>query len=629
MKANVIIMSIHKLFFNFCYLFTLLINDALAAPQQIIVESTKINEDEIEPSRSTTILSAKHLSKPGLQTVADALRTIPGVEVIRQGTVGQTTSVFIRGARSEDTLVLIDGIVVNDAISPANGFDFSNLSLTNVSQIEVYKGPQSVEFGAGSLGGVINIITKEGSGAPTLNYKLETSSYATNSATVGSSGSYKNIDYAIGASSLKTDGYSSAAKKYGNYEKDGAHISSFSAKTSYNATPLSKLSFVARYTNAQADIDNKGGSGGDDPNNTTKTKHITAGLSGYRRFLNQQLKSSFGFYYAKTDRNGQNQADSLNATQTSDSFSSENKIFLLNEEFLLGELHTLRGGVSLREESGNSLSDFNGTPTVFAKKNQSVYGANLTYLYESPTWFFDIGTRSDYSSTIGSIQSYRASAGRFFIETETKFYLTYGTGYKLPSLYQLYSVFGDSHIKKEISDTFDFTIEQSFNKHIHSNISIFKNNYKDLIDFDTVSSKYFNISKAKSRGIELQITAQITQPLSLIGNYIYLDTEDSLGKPLLRRPTQSFGVSAELKRNSIKSFIAYRFRGERKDIDPSIFERMENHSYDLVNIGGEYALNRHIHIFSKIENLFNKQYEEVKGYGTAGLSYFFGINGVL
>src|SRR5690606_23692837 len=143
-----------------------------AYARKIIIEASRI-----EPSRSTTIITSSEIEKSGANTVADLLRDIPGVELLRQGPMGQTASVFIRGARAESTLVLIDGMPVNDIMSPGAAFDFSVLSADSVSRIEVYRGPQSVRFGAGALGGVINILTKEGSPGVHTQTSLEAGSY--------------------------------------------------------------------------------------------------------------------------------------------------------------------------------------------------------------------------------------------------------------------------------------------------------------------------------------------------------------------------------------------------------------------------------------------------------------------
>ncbi len=618
---------VYRILFQF-FLATLVQPANHVFAQEIIVEASSIDERKIEPSRSTSIVTENEIRAKNPDTVADLLRDIPGVEVVRQGGVGQTTSVFIRGARSEDTLILIDGVEANDAMSPAGGFDFSGLPPDHIARIEVYRGPQSVRFGAGALGGVINIVTKEGAGNPLTTYSLEGGSHQSSRVSLENSGGTGRIGYSIGVNRFATKGFSAASAKDGNSEADGAEVQSTAAKVSWLSNQASGVEGTIRYMNAKVDIDRYGGTGGDDPNNSAHTKQLVTGVSGSHRFFDDRLKSTLGLYYSEVDRTGRNIPDAADTTDSSDHFLSENKKIQTDHELTLGEYHTFRAGIQWRTESGLSDSSFNGTNTSIGRQGQSVLGESLTYLFESKTWFFDVGARSDLSSKVGSISSYRTSFGRQFPNRGTKAFVSYGTGFKLPSLYQLHSLYGDKDLHQEESSAIEGTLEQSFSESVFGSVTFFENNFHDLIDYNMSTNKYFNISKAKSKGFEARSTIQVTQSLKLDASYAYIDTEDkSTGLSLLRRPRNAWTLSTRYETSRYEIHMQYRFKGPRADVDPTTFQRIRNGHYDILNIGGSYRVSKLIRVTGRAENIFNKEYEEVAGYGTPRISFYVGISG--
>jgi len=614
----------------FLNVFVLFIAGARAWSQEIIVESTSINEEKIEPSRSSTVITSEDLKLQKVTNVADALNNVPGVTIVKQGGVGQTTSVFIRGARSEDTLVLIDGMDANDAMSPGCGFDFSSMSSENIERIEIYRGPQSVRFGSGALGGVINIITKEGTKDPSVSYLAEAGTYKTNRQVLATYGKKSDLGYSFSVDRYSTSGFSAASEKYGASESDGAEVQSVSGKLGLSLSKTAKIQAALRYTNADIDIDTFGGPGGDDPNNKNKSEQLITGVSGSERFFEDRLKSTLGVYFAKIDRKGRNEPDAANPTDSTDKFVSENRKIQSENELSLGEYSTIRVGLQYRDESGYADTISSGTPLNIDRKSQSIYGGSLTYLFESDTWFFDVGARSDQSSAVNSISSFRTSIGRKFLTTGTKTYLSYGTGYKLPSLYQLHSIYGNQNLKHEDSNTFEITAEQKFAKNSVLTLTAFSNHYQNYIDWDPSPSpgRYYNISKAKSTGFEIQVSSSVTQALTLSGSYSYLETkDDATGFKLLRRPQNSWTAFANYKISDFEIFGQYLNRGEREDLDPALFTRINDPSYDLLSFGGTYEAKAYLKVFARIENAFDKKYEEVAGYGTSGRGFYAGISG--
>ncbi len=597
---------------------------------EIVVQAPRLLDESIEASRSVTIITEQEIRSKNPATVADLLRDLPGVEVVRQGPIGQTVSVFIRGARSEDTLVLIDGVIGNDSMSPSRGFDFSSLSPHNIERIEVYRGPQSVRFGAGALGGVINIITKEGRGTPKGMYFFEGGTYDTAKAALAFQGGSGAIGYSVSADGTQTRGFPAAAAQEGNTIPNGATIGTTSGKLTWQPDKLSKIDAVAHYSQAQVDLDRHGGARGDDPNDTSKATQFLSTLEGRSRFFDERLSSTLGVYYSEVNRSGINLPDSISSDFTTDTFLSENQRIASVHEFNLTDNHLVRLNLEWNRETGASASSFNGLATNVSRQEQSILGEAITYLYESPTWFGDVGARLDEQSKIGNIPSWRGSLGRTLPAIDTRLSLTYGTGFKVPSLYQLYSIYGDQSLQIESSSTFEATIEQKLPLLLTASLGYFQNSYRNMIDYDLTTNKYLNISSANCSGIETQLSFQLSPEWSLVGNYTYLNSVDgNTGLPLVRRPTNSANLTARYHRLLAEAFSQIQIKGQRPDVDPITFVNVTDPPYILFNLGASYIFSPLAKVSARIENLFNHQYEEAAGYGSPGFSYYVGVSGEL
>lgn len=606
-------------------LFYLLVCGTLACPEasarKIVIEASRI-----EPSRSTTIITSEEIKDSGATTVADLLRDIPGVEVARQGPVGQNTNAFIRGARSESTLVLIDGAEVNDIMSPGAGYDFSTLSADNVDRIEVYRGPQSIRFGAGALGGVINIVTREGNPGLQTHTSVEAGSYNTLKTNLGISGGSDKLRTTLSYENLDSDGFSVAGGSP-NGDQDGANIQTFNSKTIWTPHEKSKVTAFVRHSEARLDLDAFGGPFGDDPNFTGINAQWVAGVSGRRTMYQDQWISELGIYFSELDRKTRNLPDPNNPTDYSDHFKGRQRKIKWDNEVILKENHTLLVQIDGRDERGYSTSTFPSLPPSLGEKVETVTGESATYLYEGDRWFGDIGVRADQSTKVSNITSTRLSAGRFIQNRTGKLSVSYGTGFKLPSLYQLYSTYGDENLKAEQSSTYEVSIEKTLSHRFQVVVTYFETKFRELIDFSPHTNSYFNLSRATSKGTESQLLWQLSPDWTSVLWFTYLDAkDDSTGAQLLRRPYHSGGAEVWYKRSKWDGYFRYYFRGERPDLDPVTFNLSSNKTYDLAHFAAGYAVSDNVKLRLKLENIFDKTYQEVLGYSTPRRSIFLSLH---
>jgi len=602
----------------------------------IVVSATKLETPSREVGSSLSVITREQLQRRQTRTVADALKTVQGLHVVETAGPGQTTSVFMRGAKSEHTLVLIDGVEMNDPISPGRAFDFADLTTENIERIEVLRGPQSTLYGSDAMGGVINIITKKGKGKPGGFVSAEAGSFSTFRERAHASGSYKWLDYSLGFSRLDTDGISAAEEGAGNDEEDGYGNTSISAKLGITPTEMFNVDTMVRYTDALVELDNFGGVGGDDPNHESDQEELFLRTEAELSLFDELWEQELGFSLTDYDRDVRNDTDLAHPNSLSQSsFDGRIVQFDWQHNLYLHETNTLTLGLETEEERGESdffsQSSFGTTSTSFAEetaRTNSAYIQDQIRLWDS--FFTTVGARLDDHEDFGSETTYRVAPAYVFKETGTKIKGSYGTGFKAPTLYQLFSQYGNSNLDAEESTGWDAGVEQSlFEEKLTLGATYFSNEFDDLIDFNTGTSSFRNVAEAETDGIELSADYRPIEKLTTGLTYTYTDTEDeSTGEELLRRADNkvTFDIGYDVLENwQVNLQIVYV--GERDDMDFSTWpaSRVELDDYALVNLASSYQVTEHTELFGRIENLFDEDYQEVKGFGTPGIGAYGGV----
>ena len=601
--------------------------------EEIVVTATRIETPSREVGSSVTVITNQQIEERQNTTVLEVLRTVPALDVVRSGGPGGQTSVFIRGAKSEHTLVLIDGIEMNDPITPGRSYDFANLTTDNIERIEIIRGPQSTLYGSDAIGGVINIITKRGKGRPSGFVSAEGGSFNTFREKAGVSGGNKWANYSLGISRWDTDGISAADEKDGNHEKDGYENTSISTKLGITPAENFDADFVLRYINARAHIDNSWGVL-DDPNNTADMEQLFFRTQARLSLFNDLWEQRLGCSLTDLDRDYRNDTDAKHPNDL-DRSSYDGKIlkFDWQHNLYLHETNTLTLGVETEKEKGQSdyySESALGTDTsTFEKENARTTGYYLqdqVKLWDS--WFTTLGVRLDDHSRFGSETTYRIASAYLIRQTGTKLKGTYGTGFKAPSLYQLYSQYGDQNLDPEESTGWDIGVEQSlFDKKLILGATYFSNEFDELIEFESGTSRYINVAEAEARGVEVFASVRPIDDLTFLASYTYTDTEDkATGKDLLRRAKNKFGFDVNYRfigKGNVNLGLVYV--GKRDDNDYSTYTRVELDDYVLVNLAASYDITRNIQIFGRAENLLDEDYEEVKGYGTPEVSAYAGV----
>jgi len=586
---------------------------------EVIVTATKTKGYQVEIGSSTTVITADDLKKKDKRTVLEVLRDVPGVSVMQYGSFGGGTSIYLRGSKPGHTLVMLDGIELNDPMGTDRSFDLAHLLIDNIKRIEIVRGAQSTLYGSDAMGGVINVITKKGEGKPKWEVSFEGGSHNTFKETLGLSGSLDKLSYSLSLLRLDTDGVSKAA---GGEEDDGYENTTFSTRLAYALFEDANLDFVFRRIDAKYDYDD--GSNQDDPNKVGWWDSIMGKIS-FDHAINPFWDHKLSFSYSETERKYRDDPDPVDPTDNNHNwYNGDNKKFEWQHNFYPVDWSKTTAGFEYEEERG--FADGRASWNRFDRKtmdNKGYYLQNQFKLLE--TLFITPGLRVDDNEFFGRETTYKISGSYLIPKIGTRFKANWGTGFKAPSLYQLYSSYGDPNLNPDEGKSYDFGFEQNlFNDRVTFGLTYFHNKFENMVDFDMVSYTYQNVDNAKMKGLELECSFKPIETLTIGANYTYTKTEDEdTGKELARRPKSQAGFNInwafieKANLNLSASYVGSRWNNSANT------EKVK--AYTKVDLYTSYDLTENFQIFGRIENLFDKASQQIHGYAAPGRSFYAGV----
>jgi len=633
---------------GFCFIFAPAQEEsqtkAKAPPLQheITVTANRIESRLDETASSVSVITRKELDKLNKTTVLEALEVMPGLCTIQNGPAGATASVLIRGANSEHTKVLLDGVELNEPLSPSRSCNLAHILIEDVSRIEVIRGPQSTLYGTDALGGVINIITRQEKGAPKFTISSQGGTYRTGAISASVSGGTAKLSYSLGGAFMRSEGFSAASgDNTGNEEKDGYRNSTASAQLGINLRKNLDLAISIRTYKTRSEIDSFGSANFDDPNNVENNQSLII-KTGFRGlWLQNRWESRFDLVYTDHERSYENPVDEWHPWEADNSeYKSISQKLDWQNNFFLSEAHTLTAGLEYQQEQGESAyhseSIWGPFDSVFPMRKAHNTGIYIQDRLQAANKFFaTLGGRLDWHSRAGNAITFRLAPSYWFDQTSTRVKATLGTGFKAPSLYQLFAPnstwgpVGNDKLAAERSIGWDLGIEQNlFNQKVIFGITYFSNSFKNLIDFD-YSQGFINIGKAATNGMEISIALNPDTNLKILSFYTLTKAKDQdTGENLLRRPRHQWSSRIfyrMLDRIDLAFDLIYTSTREDSYYINFASQRVTLNSYLLFNSSFSFDLNPAIKLFLRMNNILNQQYELIKGYQTPGLSVFGGI----
>lgn len=577
-------------------MFLFLLFPFLAHAESVVVTATRTATPTSELPYSVGSVNGEEWARAGADP-AQALSKITGLSFTAAGGPGQTRTLLLRGAKPEHTLVLVDGMVVNDPLSPGRTFDFSRIPVDEIERIEVLKGPQSVLYGSDAMGGVIHIITKKGAYAPRA--RAEVGSYQTGKAQVSYLGFHAGYE--------KSKGYSAADEREGNPERDGWRVWRLGGKKEFALRDDLSLQVQADYEDSLTDTDTNGGRGGD------KAGTYTSG---------QQLLFRTEALYLHAEDLEFSTALSITTNSRDDNTVSPAyyKAHLAKLEQLARfsfAKHQLTLGLEGYQESGLS--------NEISRRRRFQGGAVFVQEKFGQRFHGTAGARLDLHSVHHPAPNARLGLGYWFVPDRWRMKSSVGTGYKAPSLFQTYSRFGSFGLRPERSLGADLGLEFTSEKW-DTELTAYHNRFRDMIDFNSATSSYFNLRAARTYGFEWSLTRKFRY-VTLRNAFTTLRSADrETGLRLYRRPVISNTVGVDFTKEDLYGASAQlRYVGRRDDVHPSLFSRQKLPPFAVINANAFYRLNREYKIFARGENLGNRHYQEISGYGVPEISGYAGV----
>jgi len=567
---------------------------------------------------SVSVITRDEIERRGARNLDEILRIVPGVTVAQRGGLGQQSSLFIRGANSEQTKVLLDGIPINDPASPNGAFNPANFLLDNVERIEVLRGPQSTLYGSDAIGGVISITTTRGTGPARLNITASGGSFGTYRQTAALSGGDESSWYAVSGAWMTADGFSVAAA---GTERDGYENGTLSGRLGTFLTDQLSTDVVWRYTDADADLDGFMADGFGNLDTETfflRTQLLYSQCEG-------RVQHRAGFNYTSYQRDDARSTFQRWFDGDSHKFDYQLSVLTIDQaEFS----HTLIAGAEhLRE---NFSQDVDTAALFFdedsARFNNAVFLENQFQVGED--LFLTAGYRHDHYSRSGHADTYRVTS-RYQLSETTALHGAIGTAFRAPSLGQNTAGFGfNPNLRPEESFGWEYGIEKQLcDQRLTIDATYFRNDTDDLIVFLFTGippsfGSLVNISQATSHGIELTSRLDLGPDTFLTGSYTHNETEDATQTPLLLRPRNSAFVSLtqEFCDDQAAVSLALRYAGVRED-----FGGVRLDQYVVLDATGWYQVAENVRLFARVDNITDKSYQEAAGFRTAGLSAYGGF----
>jgi len=600
----------------------------------VVVTATATPKPIDEVVSTITVVTREEIEARGKETLDEVLREVPGVDVVRTGGPGGRASLLIRGGRDEHVLVLIDGIEVNDPMEFGRSFDAGLLALDDIDRIEVLRGPQSALYGSDAMSGVVQIFTRRGLGPPTGRVQLDYGSFETLRESAEISGAIPKLDFSLSLSSFETQGISSADEDDGNKERDGYRNVSLAGRLGYHPAVDTELGLIFRAFDAVSELDNFGGPGGDDPNYTLTTRRSLVRAFLDHWFYKGRWHPTLSAAYADHQRDLDNDTDPAHPQDREDGqYRGDLWKLAWRNDLYLGGHNLVTIGTEYEEESGKSedesISSFGTFQSKFPEKTAITRSGFFQEDFHLRGFGAVAGARWDSHDRFGEHTSYRAGATYKIEATDTRFRATWGTGFKAPSLFQLYSSYGDPSLDPEKSESWEAGIEQNFlqNK-LGFSLTYFELIFQDLIDYNLATNRYQNISGATSRGWELGAQSHPIEPLRVGLTYTSVEARDEeTGQPLIRRSGDKYSASVEWNPFRVLNLDLLALHvGERDDLDFTSGRRVHLHPYTLVGLAVNWRVRPAWKLSLRGENIFNEDYEEAYGFGAPGQSFYAGIS---
>ncbi len=640
-----------------------------AFTESVVVSASQVDVPLSRVADSVAVVTERELEARQVESVSDALRSIPGMTVVRSGGRGGLTAVFPRGGESDFTLVLVDGMRANDF---GGGFDFSMLPLASVEQVEIVRGPQSALHGSDAIGGVVQIVTRRG-GRPRAGALFEGGGMDTTRVAATTAGSVNRWIWGGAFDRLATDGFTGIAPATGepvtndDYEmQEGSGTFGYQASDSFDAQLNVRVysderGFPGPYGSnpigAFTNVDRTSRGKNDGRQVGFRTTFPWSASDRWRQQANVSYSDFDGSFVSPfgDSTSGLNRwtartvTDVLAWRDTTASFGVEFQNEKADNTFITGasgtmvpvKRRTFGYFGELRAQPSERLSIIGGIRVEHIRRER--LEASFDPFSPRPTFDVDTVVSPNPKVTAGYYLSLPSTTGSW-----TRLRASAGTGIRPPSAFEI--AFTDNPgLKPERSRSIEAGVTQAFaNGAVMLDLTGFYNHFDDLIvavgQSQQDASRYQtdNIANARSSGLETGVSWRLACGLMSRATYTWLSTEilavDGAsneapspfvpGDRLIRRPKNQGSLDVTLTRERFNAFLTVEARGQMIDVEPSFGTfggLFSNPGYGVVHMGGGVRLTSVVEVYGRVMNLFDRQYEEALGFPAIGRTALLGV----
>jgi vitamin B12 transporter len=603
---------------------SLIVTPAFGQQDELIVTATRSPTPAADLPTSVVVINADSARARGQITLDAALAQVPGLQAPRAGPMGQQTSIFSGGFESNHTLVLFDGVRLDDVSTPEGVFDAGQDLLGDVERIEIVQGPLSALYGSGALGGVINVLPRRG-GEGGLNARLETAlgSFDTVTATIGADGTLGAFRYALTAEGYASVGFDTVPERISTHtgEKDGAEITTLTGVFDWAATDALSFDLLLRRREAVIEYD-PGFFGNIDENPFTEiTSDSTLWRIGAEWSPLRTLALRVRGGALETDR------ESTDAGVLGDAYYGERRFADVNGDMRLGAW-TIAGGAMIENESIDAVTF--GSPIV---GEQTQWGGFLGVQGALGPLDLTGAVRHDDYEGFGGETTWRAGVS-FDVASTLRLYASYGTSFRAPSLYERFvPLFGAANLSPESATSWEVGANARFalfglNDGLELGALYRASEIEDLIGFFGFS--YANVNEAEINYAEARATLRPLGWLRASATYANTDARDtSTDVALARRPRHAWSAEVAVEHGPLAAALAWREVGARLD---TVYDnggfwtgtgRVE--AYALLNASASWTINESVQIYVAADNVLDETYEAVNGFASAPASALIGV----
>ena len=606
---------------------------------EVVVTANKMAQKQSTTGKVVTVITKADLEKMGNKNLATLLQEQVGVTVNGAGNnAGSVQTIFTRGASGGRTLVLLDGIPVNDPSFINNDLDLNLFATNSIERIEICRGAQSTLYGSDAIAGVINIITtsKDISKPLQINASTILGSFGTVKNNLQVAGKKNKWTYSARLAQTNSKGFSASIDTTGknNFDADAYNGTALHGQLNYAATEHLSFKAFSMYNKYKAGVD--AGIFRDDRDFTITNSSLLVGTGFVYKKNNWQITGTY--QHNTQDRHFLN--DSAHKTsnwfEKNDYAAASDYAEIFTSVKLSDKLTALlgidyrKGSYSQNYASVSGWGPYNfNDPTRYAEQS-ALYGS-LLYTSENKKLTLELGGRANKHSVYGGNQTFTLNPS-FALDANTRMFASVSTGFKAPSLYQI-SV--NDQLDPEKATSYEAGMSYQ-NKTLQTRLVYFNRQTANGIDYNYINYQYFNYVKQAVNGLEFEIRKSITNQLSAFANYTYLQGKETTQNRitnkdtitynyLLRRPAHqlNMGISAQVN-TKLRFEITGRYASKRRDVGGYGAPDVELKSYVTLAANAGYQLNKHWRFTADIQNFTNTKYYEVYGFTTMPFNASFG-----